>query len=571
MLVQNQAREGEAPQTDVSQAAVSQIIFHGAHIEQIPPSLTTYQRKRKTHKYRRTKKDTELPQTSVPQTLGVDEAVHKEGVIVAEGTDIGGSPRRQETIGGTPAQTRSERVLEQPIELPLLEGHTSGSREGSMEYIFELTDNVPPTPHDSPLTGGHTPGSDEGRLKLEDLMDICTNLSNRVLALEEAKTAQDRVITRLKLRVRRLEKKRKAITPQPIKRRLFKGRVESSTDKSLDEEDASKQGRNTDKTKLMFKDSDFDVLDDAMENVEETVNAATTEVNTVSAPVTTVDFNKMKEHKAKEKGVIIIDVEDSRAVRPARSITTLQPLPTIDPKDKGKGVLVEEESDPLVKIKRSDQGNLQVLSDAELAQLLHQQELAEVERRQRERVAQEEASMAAIYEEYDTIQASIDADALFAAKLQQEERERFTIEERAKFLVETIAAQRKFRAAQRTVEIRSKPPTKSQLKNLMLTYLKNICDYKNSQLKGKTYEEIHELYERQQKRIQDFIPMDSEKEVIKDSGKKDNSSSKPSEGTRRKTLARKRSGEKQSKESVKRQKLEDTAEEQESIEITEEA
>ncbi|GKE78258.1 hypothetical protein Tco_1544378, partial [Tanacetum coccineum] len=51
--------------------------------------------------------------------------------------------------------------------------------------------------------------------------------------------------------------------------------------------------------------------------------------------------------------------------------------------------------------------------------------------------AQEEASIAVLYEEYDTIQASIDADALFAARLQQEEREQITIEERAQFL-ETI-------------------------------------------------------------------------------------------------------------------------------------
>ncbi|GKB08296.1 hypothetical protein Tco_0836580 [Tanacetum coccineum] len=69
-----------------------------------------------------------------------------------------------------------------------------------------------------------------------------------VLALETTKTAQDRVITRLRLRVRRLEKKRKARTSQPMKRRLVKGRVESSTDKSLDEEDAYKQGRYKDKT-----------------------------------------------------------------------------------------------------------------------------------------------------------------------------------------------------------------------------------------------------------------------------------------------------------------------------------
>ncbi|GKA36413.1 hypothetical protein Tco_0722904 [Tanacetum coccineum] len=105
----------------------------------------------------------------------------------------------------------------------------------------------------------------------------------------------------------------------------------------------------------------------------------------------------------------------------------------------------------------------------------------------------------------------------------------------------------------------------------MMTYLKNTGDYKHSELKGKTYEEIHELYERQQKRIQDFIPMDSEKEVIKDSGKKDDSSSKPAGGSRLKTLARKRTGKKKSKESAKRQKLEDTVEEQESIKSDEEA
>ncbi|GJY16207.1 hypothetical protein Tco_0386629 [Tanacetum coccineum] len=139
-------------------------------------------------------------------------------------------------MGGQPCfRTRSERVLEKPNEPPLSEGHTSGSGEGSMEYHFELTDNVPPTPHDSPLSGGNTPGSDEGRMELiKELMETCTSLTKRVIALEEAKTAHDRVINRLKLRVKRLEKKRKARTPQPMKRRLFKGRVETSTDTNSD-------------------------------------------------------------------------------------------------------------------------------------------------------------------------------------------------------------------------------------------------------------------------------------------------------------------------------------------------
>nr|GFC77285.1 hypothetical protein [Tanacetum cinerariifolium] len=58
---------------------------------------------------------------------------------------------------GTSAQTRSERVLEQPNEPPLTKGHTSESREGRLEENIELTDIVP-TPHDSPLGEGSSSG-----------------------------------------------------------------------------------------------------------------------------------------------------------------------------------------------------------------------------------------------------------------------------------------------------------------------------------------------------------------------------------------------------------------------------
>ncbi|GJR04069.1 hypothetical protein Tco_0527053 [Tanacetum coccineum] len=254
-------------------------------------------------------------------------------------------------------------------------------------------------------------------------------------------------ILNLKKRVKKLERKRKSSISHS-RRRIYK-QVESSDD-DLDEEDASKQGRINDKTKPMFEGRDFDELDDVMEDVEvnaaeqitttgpSQVSTARPEVSAASIPVnvsvatpvtppktkTVFDDDedltiaqtlvKMRSEKAKEKekGVVLRDEEEPPRLN--RSIITLQPLPSIDPKDKSKGVLVEEE---LVKIKKSDQGDLQLQADAELAQLLHQDELAEVERRKRERAAQEEASMAALYEEYDTIQANIDADALFAAKL----------------------------------------------------------------------------------------------------------------------------------------------------------
>ncbi|GKF43392.1 hypothetical protein Tco_0129944 [Tanacetum coccineum] len=46
---------------------------------------------------------------------------------------------------------------------------------------------------------------------------------------------------------------------------------------------------------------------------------------------------------------------------------------------------------------------------------------------------------------------------------EEEEREMFIVEERAKFLYDTIAAQRRFLAQQRVVAIRSRPPTRTQL------------------------------------------------------------------------------------------------------------
>ncbi|GKF23857.1 hypothetical protein Tco_0076179, partial [Tanacetum coccineum] len=99
---------------------------------------------------------------------------------------------------------------------------------------------------------------------------------------------------------------------------------------------------------------------------------------------------KMKEEKAKEKGVAIKDVEDSP--RPIRLITTLQPLPTIDPKDK------------------------------ELSQRLHEEELAELDKAQKEKQKQEEATNAALVEEFDEIQARMDADHELAVRLTHEEQ-----------------------------------------------------------------------------------------------------------------------------------------------------
>ncbi|GJV98208.1 hypothetical protein Tco_1553460 [Tanacetum coccineum] len=175
------------------------------------------------------------------------------------GIKVSQAPRKN--LGCALAQTRLRRRLVKPKNHHLQEGHTSGSEEGSMEHTFELMDTVPPTPHDSPLKGGYTPRSDEGRLKLKELMAICTKLSKQVLDLEKEKDSQVVEILKLKQRVKKLERKRKSSISHP-RRRIYR-KVESSDD-DLDEEDASKQGRE-----------------------RETVHTATTGVSAVNAPVTT--------------------------------------------------------------------------------------------------------------------------------------------------------------------------------------------------------------------------------------------------------------------------------------------
>ncbi|GJU20125.1 hypothetical protein Tco_1153467 [Tanacetum coccineum] len=128
----------------------------------------------------------------------------------------------------------------------------------------------------------------------------------------------------------------------------------------------------------------------------------------------------------------------------------------------------------------------------------------------------------------------------------------------------------------RDEEKRRKPPTKSQKRNLMSTYLKNIGGYKYNQLKGKSYNEIQKLFDNEMKRVNTFIPMDSEvvkskegtkesskrtkDELESDKSKKAESSEKKAEGSRKKSIGKKRAGKEQKQESSKRQRMEDDKE-----------
>ncbi|GJV94995.1 hypothetical protein Tco_1546572 [Tanacetum coccineum] len=97
-----------------------------------------------------------------------------------------------------------------------------------------------PTPHDSPLHVVHSHGSDEGSLKLNELTNLVTKLSDRIGVLEDdlrkTKKTYSSAFTKLILRVKKLESQ---IKTGKTRR---KARIVHSDDEDI-EDDSSKQGR----------------------------------------------------------------------------------------------------------------------------------------------------------------------------------------------------------------------------------------------------------------------------------------------------------------------------------------
>ncbi|GKD47034.1 hypothetical protein Tco_1271679, partial [Tanacetum coccineum] len=151
--------------------------------------------------------------------------------------------------------------------------------------------------------------------------------------------------------------------------------------------------------------------------------------------------------------------------------------------DKGKGILVEEP----VKPKKKDL----IMLDEEIALKL-QAEFDEEERLAREK---DEANVA-LTEEWDDIQAKVDADYHLAQRLQAQEQEELTDEEKARLFVQFLEQRRKHFASKRAEEKRNKPPTQAQQRKIICTYLKNMEGKKPKYLKNKSFDSIQKISKR---------------------------------------------------------------------------
>ncbi|GJV85818.1 ribonuclease H-like domain-containing protein [Tanacetum coccineum] len=230
--------------------------------------------------------------------------------------------------------------------------------------------------------------SDEDRLKLDELMALCTTLQNRVLNSEKTKTTQHNEIAILKRRVKKLEKKNRSRIHKL--KRLYK----------VDEE-------------ITLVTVAGDKVSTA--SAVTTVSAATT----TTAIITIVDditlaqaLEEMKSTKPKQKGVVIQELGESTTTKSSQ-------LSLQQSQDKGKGILIEP-------VKKKDQ----ILFDEETALNL-QAEFDEEERLAREKAKKEKEANIALIETWDDIQAKIDVDHQFAERLQAQEQEELFVEEKA--------------------------------------------------------------------------------------------------------------------------------------------
>ncbi|GJR77583.1 retrovirus-related pol polyprotein from transposon TNT 1-94 [Tanacetum coccineum] len=370
----------------------------------------------------------------------------------------------------SPQNTQSPRqALQKDTQLP----HTSVPIPNvADEAVFKERDDrvVRATTTAASLDAAHTSGN-INKIQSTTMsndpfsQEISSGDRPRVLALEQSKIAQHLVINKLQKKVKRLEKALRARTPG---------------------------------MKLFKIDSDFDVLDNAMEIIEggstaEQITTAwdifnTASINVSAAGPSTSTAGDIFEDEMTTIADTLVAI---RSARPRKTLIVIHnveeeprkatPVPIVQSQDNGKGKMVEPE--PTTKNPRK----AQIQMDEELAQRLFEEEQAQFEREQR------------------------------------------IVDEHARFLVETIAARKKLFAAQRAVEIGNRPPTKTQLRNQMITYLKHMGKYTHNQLKSKSFEEIQKLYKKEQQWINDFVPMsdDSEKKVDNSSKQAKSSKKRP--------------------------------------------
>ncbi|GKA22568.1 ribonuclease H-like domain-containing protein [Tanacetum coccineum] len=238
-----------------------------------------------------------------------DEAVHKElgDSLVRDATTA--SSLKAEQDSGNINKTRSKATPNESSSL----GTTSGGGPMCQEIIGDTTaqtrfESVSKHFNDSLFARGNTLQSNEDRLKLNELMELCTNLQKKVFDLEKTKTSQDNEIASLKRRVKKLEKRNRSRT-HGLKR-LYKVGLSARIESSRDEENLDDADNEMFYVNVLSGEEVFVAVKN--ENVvEEVVDAAqvSTVIITTEELTLAQALEALKTLKPKVKGVVIQELE----------------------------------------------------------------------------------------------------------------------------------------------------------------------------------------------------------------------------------------------------------------------
>ncbi|GJX53054.1 hypothetical protein Tco_0281423 [Tanacetum coccineum] len=320
-----------------------------------------------------------------------------------------------EHVSGNITKTRSKATLNEPT--PQGTGSCSGPRRQDTKgdtIARTRFENVSKTSYDSPLGGVNTPRSDEDIMKLKELMEMYTNLLQRVQDLKTTKTAQAKEITSQK-RGSRSYNKEEGDQEDASKHGRNIVEIDADVDISLVHEDAGIEGRFDDDDMFdtsVFNDKEVfarqDMADpevnvaekevsvaDPVTTAGEVVTTASVDISTASVPITistatpttpptttteddmTLVETLMEIRSAKPKAIGVVMQEPSEIPRISVAQQQIQENAQ-GLRDKGKAKMVKEE-EPKEPTKRKYQIN----HDEELAKRLKAQLQAEMEEEDR--------------------------------------------------------------------------------------------------------------------------------------------------------------------------------------------
>nr|GEU57236.1 hypothetical protein [Tanacetum cinerariifolium] len=239
-------------------------------------------------------------------------------------------------------------------------------------------ENVPAQSNDPPLSRVNTLRSKEDRLKLNELMEICTKLQQRVIDLENTNTIQAQEISSLRKRVKRLNKKRRM---HPKQGRNIAD-IDADAETTLVNETTEDQGRYNDQE--MF---DIIVLDDKEEALLKEAQDVQNIKKSKPKGDKVVSEQELEQDATITTTIVTIPTPDSTRPNvkgvvmqePNETLTTTTMPISSKVQDKGKGIMVEE---PL-KMKKKDQ----ISFDEQEARRL------QVEINEKDRLAEEKAQL----------------------------------------------------------------------------------------------------------------------------------------------------------------------------------